>query len=62
MSWLEPLIREDQKSLKNIHDIIMGDFWEAFKRLNERLSNIDKVQFVACEMINKVTEHFERIR
>ena len=62
MSWLEPLIREDQKSLKNIRDIIMGDFWEAFKRLNERLSNIDKVQFVACEMIKKVTEHFERIR
>ena len=61
LSWLGPLI-SDEKSKNEIQELIRYDFWETMKRLNERLSKIDKVNFLACEITKKVTEHFERIR
>jgi hypothetical protein len=38
------------------------DLWHVTKNLQERLSKIDQTRLVAVDMVNTVTQHFERIR
>jgi hypothetical protein len=38
------------------------DLWHVTKNLEERLSKIDQARLVAVDMVNIVTQHFERIR
>jgi hypothetical protein len=38
------------------------DLWHVTKNLEERLSKIDQARLVAVDMVNVVTQHFERIR
>jgi hypothetical protein len=38
------------------------DLWHVTKNLEERLLKIDQVRLVAVDMVNVVTQHFERIR
>ena len=61
MSWLQPLL-EDAHSIKDIDMKLKRDMWIALKKLNERLSNIDKVQLLASDIIQRTTEHFSRLR
>ncbi len=62
LSWLQPLLRDDSQALGEIEELLKKDAWIALKRLNERLIRIDKVQLLASDVIQKVTEHFSRLR
>ena len=58
--WLKPLLVDSATT--EIESMIKIDIWIALKRLNERLSQIDKVQLLATDLIQKITEHFARLR
>lgn len=38
------------------------NLWEAVQDLYERISRIDADKLIACDMISKITLHFEKIR
>ncbi|XP_059486173.1 sorting nexin-25 [Neocloeon triangulifer] len=42
--------------------LLREDIWEGIKNLHERLAQVDQTQLVACDMITRVTTHFERLR
>lgn len=39
-----------------------NDLWESLRRLQDRLSAINEVNFIASDVFNKVKQHFQRIR
>ncbi|KAK9875772.1 hypothetical protein WA026_009565 [Henosepilachna vigintioctopunctata] len=41
---------------------IKEDLWSAARTLQERLSRIDHVKLIACDVVTKITVHFEKIR
>ncbi|KAF5269792.1 hypothetical protein FQA39_LY08573 [Lamprigera yunnana] len=45
-----------------INDNIKEDLWSAINNLHERLSRVDHVKLIACDLINRITLHFEKIR
>ena len=72
-SWLDPLVsqprlaKNDQMEDANdeaeeVKNMIRDVVWFALKGLNDRLSKVDKVHFLASDVVAKVTEHFEKIR
>ena len=61
MSWLQPLL-EDTHLVNDVDKKLKRDVWAALKKLNERLSNIDKVQLLSSDLIQRTTEHFTRLR
>jgi sorting nexin-25 len=63
-AWLGPLLRSEENtdSLDEVKTMVRRDLWIALKRLSERLSKVDKVHLLASEVMQKVTDHFERIR
>ncbi|KAJ8946697.1 hypothetical protein NQ318_006955 [Aromia moschata] len=42
----------------NIND----DLWGAVKALHEKLSRVDHAKLIACDVVSKITIHFEKIR
>jgi len=48
--------------LRFLNVFFREDIWEGIKSLHERLSQVDQTQLVACDMMTKVTSHFERLR
>ena len=61
MSWLQPLL-EDTHLVNDVDKKLKRDVWAVLKKLNERLSNIDKVQLLSSDLIQRTTEHFTRLR
>ncbi|CAB3359141.1 Hypothetical predicted protein [Cloeon dipterum] len=49
-------------NIDQITELLKEDIWEGIKKLHERLSQVDQTQLVACDMITRVTTHFERLR
>ncbi|KAK4887229.1 hypothetical protein RN001_003500 [Aquatica leii] len=45
-----------------INDNIKEDLWSAINNLHERLTRVDHVKLIACDLVNRITNHFERIR
>lgn len=38
------------------------DIWGAIQNLHDRLSRVDHAKLIACELVNRITIHFEKIR
>lgn len=47
---------------ESICENIKEDLWSGAKTLQERLSRIDHIKLIACDVIDKITIHFEKIR
>ncbi|XP_018331771.1 sorting nexin-25 isoform X2 [Agrilus planipennis] len=47
---------------KPLTDTIKEDLWGSVQILSERISRVDHVKLIACDMVNKITLHFEKIR
>ncbi|XP_031338942.1 sorting nexin-25 isoform X1 [Photinus pyralis] len=45
-----------------INDNMKEDVWSAIHNLYQRLSRTDHVKLIACDLVNKITNHFEKIR
>ena len=58
--WIQPLMMES--SLDEVNSMLKRDIWIALKELSQRLSQVDKVHLISTEMVQKVTEHFARLR
>ncbi|XP_066598002.1 sorting nexin-25-like isoform X2 [Prorops nasuta] len=43
-------------------DNMKQDLWSAVQSLHDRLSRIDHTKLVVCNIVNKITFHFEKIR
>nr|XP_022906354.1 sorting nexin-25 isoform X1 [Onthophagus taurus] len=54
----------DKYSYKDfcIRDNIKEDLWGAVQVLHDRFSRIDHAKLLACDLITKITSHFEKIR
>ncbi|XP_017769839.1 PREDICTED: sorting nexin-25 isoform X2 [Nicrophorus vespilloides] len=48
--------------ISKLSDNIKEDMWGAIQNLHDRLSRMDHVTLIACDMITKIEMHFERIR
>lgn len=57
-SWLNTLAFGSEQLLDNMKQ----DMWGAIQSLHERLSRIDHTKLVVCNIVNKLTFHFEKIR
>ncbi|XP_020288174.1 sorting nexin-25-like [Pseudomyrmex gracilis] len=57
-SWLNSLAFGSEQLLDNMKQ----DMWGAIQSLHERLSRIDHTKLVVCNIVNKLTFHFEKIR
>ncbi|KAK0159034.1 hypothetical protein PV328_009966 [Microctonus aethiopoides] len=57
-SWLDELAFNASSTI----DSMKQDVWSAIQSLHDRLSRIDHTKLVACNIVNKVTFHFEKIR
>ncbi|XP_034948844.1 sorting nexin-25 [Chelonus insularis] len=57
-TWLEDLSLYADEIIQNMKQ----DVWGAIQSFHDRLSRIDYTKLVACNMVNKVTFHFEKIR
>lgn len=38
------------------------DLWAAVQILHDRLLRIDHAKVIACDMVTKITNHFEKVR
>lgn len=56
--WLNELAFCPDRIIVNMKQ----DVWGAIQSLHERLSRVDTTKLVACNIVNKVTFHFEKIR
>lgn len=43
-------------------DNMKQDVWGAIQSLQERFSRVDHTKLIACNIVNKITLHFEKIR
>ncbi|KAJ8982654.1 hypothetical protein NQ317_019055 [Molorchus minor] len=41
---------------------IKDDLWGAVKALHEKMSRVDHAKLIACDIVSKITIHFEKIR
>lgn len=56
--WLNPYAYECHLLIDNLKD----DLWGAIQNLHDRMTRVDQAKLIACDMITKVTLHFEKIR
>lgn len=42
--------------------IYREDIWGGIQILHERLTRVDQAKLFACELVSKITNHFEKIR
>ena len=61
LSWLLPLLRTAEAS-DQVKDIIVKDIWTALGRLNDRMTEVDKVRLLSNDLVQKLTQHFSSIR
>ncbi|XP_044758531.1 sorting nexin-25 isoform X2 [Coccinella septempunctata] len=47
---------------ESICENIKEDLWSGAKTLQERLSRVDHIKLIACDIVTKITLHFEKIR
>ncbi|XP_046489669.1 sorting nexin-25 [Neodiprion pinetum] len=57
-SWLAELAFGSEQIVDNMKQ----DVWGAIQSLHDRLARVDHTKLVACDLVNKVTFHFEKIR
>lgn len=57
-SWLADLAFGSNLIVDNMKQ----DVWGAIQSLHDRISRVDHTKLVACDLVNKVTFHFEKIR
>ncbi|XP_037094661.1 sorting nexin-25-like isoform X2 [Pollicipes pollicipes] len=57
-SWYSQLASEPEAQA----ELIKNELWESLRRLRDRLSAIDEVNFIATNVFNKIKQHFQRIR
>ncbi|KAL6259029.1 hypothetical protein P5V15_008952 [Pogonomyrmex californicus] len=56
--WLNDLAFESEQLIDNMKQ----DVWGAIQSLHDRLSRVDHTKLVVCNIMNKLTFHFEKIR
>lgn len=56
--WLNDLAFASEQLIDNMKQ----DVWGAIKSLHDRLSRVDHTKLVVCNIVNKLTFHFEKIR
>ncbi|XP_003700301.1 sorting nexin-25 isoform X1 [Megachile rotundata] len=56
--WLSELAFNSEQIIDNMKQ----DVWGAIQSLHDRLSKVDHTKLVACNIVNKITFHFEKIR
>ncbi|KAL6439937.1 hypothetical protein ACFW04_004151 [Cataglyphis niger] len=57
-SWLNDLAFGSEQLINNMKQ----DIWGAIQSLHDRLSHVDHTKLVVCNIVNKLTFHFEKIR
>ncbi|XP_014481725.1 PREDICTED: sorting nexin-25 [Dinoponera quadriceps] len=57
-SWLNDLAFGSEQLIDNMKQ----DVWGAIQSLHDRLSRVDHTKLVVCNIVNKLTFHFEKIR
>ncbi|RLU16238.1 hypothetical protein DMN91_011998 [Ooceraea biroi] len=57
-SWLHDLSFGSEQLIDNMKQ----DVWGAIQSLHDRLSRVDHTKLVVCNIVNKLTFHFEKIR
>ncbi|EFN64146.1 Sorting nexin-25 [Camponotus floridanus] len=57
-SWLNDLAFGSEQLINNMKQ----DVWGAIQSLHDRLSRVDHTKLVVCNIVNKLTFHFEKIR
>lgn len=57
-SWLNDLAFGSEQLINNMKQ----DVWGAIQSLHDRLSHVDHTKLVVCNIVNKLTFHFEKIR
>ncbi|CAL7949365.1 unnamed protein product [Xylocopa violacea] len=56
--WLDELAFNSEQIIDNMKQ----DTWGAIQTLQDRLSKLDHTKLVVCNIVNKITFHFEKIR
>jgi len=56
--WLNDLAFGSEQLIDNMKQ----DVWGAIQSLHDRLSRVDHTKLVVCNIVNKLTFHFEKIR
>ncbi|XP_076660798.1 sorting nexin-25 [Halictus rubicundus] len=56
--WLTELSFNSEQIIDNMKQ----DLWGAIQSLHDRLSKVDHTKLVVCNIVNKITFHFEKIR
>ncbi|CAK9801081.1 Sorting nexin-25 [Anthophora plagiata] len=56
--WLNELAFNSEQIISNMKQ----DVWGAIQTLHDRLSKVDHTKLVVCNIVNKITFHFEKIR
>ncbi|XP_033339532.2 sorting nexin-25 isoform X2 [Megalopta genalis] len=56
--WLSELAFNSEQTIDNMKQ----DLWGAIQSLHSRLSKVDHTKLVVCNIVNKITFHFEKIR
>lgn len=57
-SWLNDISFDSAATIDNMKQ----DLWGAIQSLHDRLAKVDHVKLVACNIVNKITFHFEKVR
>mgnify|MGYP005985517065 FL=1 len=55
-------LREYAYNWEALGENIREDLWGAIEILHERLARVDHAKLIACDIVSKVTSHFEKIR
>ena len=45
-----------------VYDTFERDCWQVIESASQRLSKVDFVRFLCCDVVKKVTEHYEKLR
>jgi len=56
--WLNDLAFGSEQLIDNMKQ----DVWGVIQSLHDRLSRVDHTKLVVCNIVNKLTFHFEKIR
>ncbi|KAL3267068.1 hypothetical protein HHI36_011209, partial [Cryptolaemus montrouzieri] len=60
--FIQYYIQEHSYESELLCENIKEDLWGAARTFKERLSRIDHIKFIACDIVTKITVHFEKIR
>ncbi|EFA01504.2 Sorting nexin-25-like Protein [Tribolium castaneum] len=55
-------LKEYAYNWETLGENIREDFWGAIEILHERFSRVDYAKLIACDIVSKITAHFEKIR